>query len=358
MSRIFNFSAGPATLPLPVLEEAKKELVDFKATGMSLMEASHRGKAYAPIHEEVTANLKALLGLDDDYSVLLLQGGASMQFAMLPMNKLEPDATATYVATGAWAAKAIKEARIFGNVHIAADTSNESPARIPTNAELDVVPDSAYLHITSNETISGTQWKIFPLPDGPMVADMSSDILSRSFDANDFDMIYAGAQKNLGPAGVTVVAIRKSFAEQAKTGNPTMLDYRTHIAKDSLFNTPPTFAIYMLSLVIKWVLTEGQQTIYDRNKRKASLLYDAIDASSFYSGCADVASRSDMNVTFRLPTASLEADFVQQAEMQGLCGLRGHRSVGGLRASIYNAFPEEGVQTLIDFMSVFEKENG
>ncbi len=358
MARILNFSAGPAALPLPVLEEAQQHLVDFHGIGMSLMEASHRGKAYDAVHNEATANIRELLGLDDDFALLLLQGGASTQFAMLPMNLLPAGATAAYTASGAWASKAITEAKKLGNIHIAADCAADRPTRVPAASELDIPADAAYLHLTSNETISGAQWKQFPTVNCPLIADMSSDILSRPFDTSPFDVIYAGAQKNLGPSGVTVVAIRKSAAAKAPQSLPAMLDYRTHIKADSLYNTPPTFGIYMLSLVTRWIKTEGPENVYQRNVRKAGKLYDAIDATEFYSGTAALDCRSDMNVTFRLPTEELEKQFAVEAEAAGLSGLKGHRSVGGLRASIYNAFPESGIDTLTQFMQEFERHNG
>ncbi|MFO7870945.1 MAG: 3-phosphoserine/phosphohydroxythreonine transaminase [Kiritimatiellia bacterium] len=358
MSRVYNFFAGPAVLPEEVLEEARGELFDFRDSGMSIMESSHRGKEYSSVHEEATANVRELLSLSDDYAVLFLHGGASTQFPLVPMNLLAEGQTADYTDSGAWAAKAIKEAKLLGKVNIAADTSSDTPARVPSPDELKLTPGAAYVHITSNETISGAQWKAFPKTDAPLVADMSSDILSRPFDAADFGLIYAGAQKNLGPAGVALVIIRKDLAERAPDNLPTMFRYKTHIEKQSLFNTPPCFAIYILMLVTRWIRKQGLQNLYRRNTEKARKLYSAIDGSGFYRGCAATECRSDMNVTFRLADEEAEPRFVKEAGEQGLKGLKGHRSVGGLRASIYNAFPPEGVDALIDFMKEFEKKNG
>ena len=358
MSRVFNFGAGPATLPLPVLEEAQRELLDFHGSGMSILESSHRAKEYDAVHQEAIANLRELLGVGEDYHILFLQGGASLQFAMLPMNFLPKDGTADYADSGHWADQAVKEARRFGTVNLAADTSKEIPTRVPALSELRLTPGAAYLHITSNETIAGSQWKEFPQTEAPLVADMSSDFLSRPFDASRFAMIYAGAQKNLGPAGVCVVAIRKDFAERAAQGLPTMLSYATHIAKNSLFNTPPCFSIYIVMLVTRWVKGIGLAALHRQNAEKAARLYAAIDASGFYRGTAAKECRSDMNVTFRLPTEELEARFCAEASAAGLKGLKGHRSVGGIRASIYNAFPPEGVDRLVEFMADFERRNG
>ncbi len=358
MSRVYNFSAGPATLPLAVLEEAQRELVDFKGTGMSIMEHSHRGKAYMAVHEEAIANTRELLRLSDDYAVLFLQGGASLQFAMLPMNLLGAGQTADYTDSGAWASKAIKEAKRIGKVNIAADCGKEIPTRVPREAELKLTPGAAYVHITSNETISGAQWKTFPETEVPLVADMSSDILSRPFDANRFGLIYAGAQKNLAPAGMALVIMRKELAERVPATVPTMLQYKTHIAEDSMYNTCPCFTIYMYMLVTRWIKRTGLEALYARNVDKAARLYRAIDASGFYKGTAVPECRSDMNVTWRLPTEELEELFVKEAGKAGFSGLKGHRSVGGIRASIYNAFPVEGVDALVAFMQDFEKRNG
>jgi phosphoserine aminotransferase len=358
MARAFNFGAGPAVLPTSVLEEAQRELVDYKGIGMSIMECSHRGKDYDAVHAEAVANITKLLKLSDDYSVLFLQGGASMQFAMVPLNLLGKGMTADYTNSGAWASKAITEAKLVGKVNIAADCGKEIPTRVPSIKELKLTDGAAYVHITSNETISGAQWKEFPKTKAPLVADMSSDILSRPFDASRFGLIYAGAQKNLGPSGVTLVVIRKDLAARAPEGLATMLKYSTHIEENSLYNTPPTFGIYLLMLVTRWILKQGQENLYAQNVAKAKKLYDALDAGRFYRPTAVKECRSDMNVTFRLPSEELEKKFVSEATKAGMDGLKGHRSVGGIRASIYNAFPVAGVEALISFMKDFEAKNG
>jgi phosphoserine aminotransferase len=359
MARVRNFSAGPATLPVEVLEEAQAEMLDYKGSGLSLLEASHRGKEYAAVHDEAVANVKSLLGLGDEFAVLFLQGGASGQFAMVPMNLLGEGQSADYVNSGAWASKAIKEAKVVGKVNVIADTGKEIPTRLPAPDSLKCTPGAAYLHITSNETIAGTQWKTFPKADAPIVADMSSDILSRPFDAKPFGLVYAGAQKNLGPAGVTLVIIRKDLAEKVSEKVPVILRYKTHIAENSLYNTPPCFAIYLVTLVTRWIIKNGGlQAMSKRNGDKAAKLYAAIDSSGFYKGTAVKEFRSDMNVTFRLPSEALEEAFVKEASGRGLKGLKGHRSVGGIRASIYNAFPPEGIDELVAFMGEFQKKNG
>jgi phosphoserine aminotransferase len=358
MSRILNFSAGPAMLPVEVLEAAKADLVDYKGSGMSIMEMSHRGKEYEAVHDEAIANLKELLGLDDAFEVLLLQGGASLQFGMIPMNFLGAGQTADYVNSGSWGSAALKQARLIGTVAVAADCEKDVPTRVPESGDLKLTPGAAYLHLTSNETISGAQWKSFPSSSAPLVADMSSDILSRPFNAKPFSLIYAGAQKNLGPSGVTVVALRKDFAEKESKTLPTMLRYSTHIENKSMYNTPPCFSIYILTLVTRWLKAFGLERMHQQNAEKAALLYQRIDATAFYRGTARKECRSDMNVTFRLPTVELEDLFIAQASKLGMKGLKGHRSVGGVRASIYNAFPVAGVQTLVDFMSDFEARNG
>lgn len=358
MARIFNFNAGPATLPLEVLEEAQRDLLDFQGTGMSLIESSHRGKAYDAVHAEAVANYRQLLHCTDDYAVLFLPGGASMQFAMLPLNLLPAGQTADYIHSGAWASKAIKEAKLVGKVNIAADTGKAQPARLPAAGELQLTPGAAYVHLTSNETIAGTQWKTFPQTAAPLVADMSSDILSRPFDIRQFGMIYAGAQKNIGPSGIALVALRKDLAARAPANLPVMLRYQTHIEENSLYNTPPTFSIYLMMLVSRWLLKNGLETVYRRNREKADKIYAAIDATEFYRGTAAREFRSDMNITFRLPSEPLEEQFVKEASRQGMSGLKGHRSVGGVRASVYNALPMEGAQALADFMREFARKNG
>ncbi len=359
MARVYNFNAGPAVLPLEALEHARDEMLDFAGSGMSILECSHRGKEYEAAHNEALEGIRSLLGVPPDYAVLFLQGGASLQFAMVPMNLLGKGQTADYVNSGSWASKAIKEAKLIGNVHIAADTSKEIPTRIPREDELRFSENPAYVHITSNETIAGTQWKRFPETRAPLVADMSSDILSRPVDVSAFGLIYAGAQKNLAPAGVTLVIIRKDLAERAPENLPTMLKYRAHIEENSLYNTPPCFGVYFIALVTRWVKKTGLENLYRRNVEKAAKLYAAIDNSGgFYRGTAAKECRSDMNVTFRLQNEALEEAFIKEAARQGMKGLKGHRSVGGIRASIYNAFPVEGIDSLVAFMKEFQRKNG
>ena len=360
MSRAHNFNAGPAVLPLEVLEQAKAELTDFNGTGMSVMEHSHRGKAYAAVHDEAVANLTKLFGLTDDYQILFLQGGASLQFAQIPLNLLPAGGSADYVNTGTWASKAIKEAKKLGNVNILADTSKEIPTNMPDFDALAYDPNAAYVHVTSNETIAGTEIKKFPKTPSPLIADMSSDILSRPVDITQFGMVYAGAQKNLGPSGVTLVVIRKDLIERAPETLPTMLQYRTQAKENSLYNTPPTFGIYILMLVSRWLLAKGGPAgIQAINEAKAAKLYAAIDGSGgFYRGTAVPACRSNMNVTWRLPTEELEAQFIKESIAGNMSGLKGHRSVGGIRASIYNACPPESVDALVEFMADFQKRNG
>lgn len=358
MARVFNFGAGPAVLPVEVLEEAQRELLDFKGSGISILEHSHRGKEYDAVHLEAVANVQRLLDLGDDYSVLFIQGGASMQFAMVPLNLLGAGQTADYVNCGAWADKAVKEAKLIGNVNIAAHTGKDIPTRMPRNEDLKLTKGAAYVHITSNETIAGSQWKVFPKTESPLVADMSSDILSRPFDMRQFGLVYAGAQKNLGPSGMALVIIRKDLAERCPLTVPTMLRYKTHIDENSLYNTPPCFGIYILMLVTRWILKMGKENLFRQNADKAAKIYAAIDGSGFYRGTAVQEFRSDMNITFRMPTEALEETFVKEASKQGMKGLKGHRSVGGIRASIYNAFPVAGIDALVSFMKDFERRNG
>lgn len=359
MSRVFNFSAGPAILPEEVLVEAQTQLVDYHGAGMSIMEMSHRGKEYMAVQAEAEANLRKLLNIGDEYAILFLGNGASGQFAMVPMNLLGPDDTADYTHSGSWAGKAIKEAKLFGKVNLAADVSKEKPSRMPTAGELKWTEGAVYAHITSNETIEGTQWKQFPVTAAPLVGDMSSDILSRPFDVKPFGLIYAGAQKNIGPAGVTLVIIRKDLAERVTGNVPVMFRYKTHIENESMYNTPPCFPIYMVMLVTRWLLAKGGLEAMNKiNEAKAAVLYGAIDATEYYRGTAVKEFRSSMNVTFRLPSEELEEKFVKEASALGLKGLKGHRSVGGIRASIYNAFPAAGVDALVAFMKDFEKKNG
>jgi len=358
MARVYNFGAGPAVLPVEALEYAQKELLDFNGSGMSVLECSHRGKDYEAIHNEAAAGIRKLLNVPEEYAVLFLQGGASLQFAMVPMNLLGPGQTADYINSGTWGAKAIKEGKLIGNVNVIANTEKEIPTRVPRLDELKFSKGAAYVHITSNETIAGSQWKTFPKTEAPLVADMSSDFLSRPFDIKQFGLVYAGAQKNLGPAGVALVIIRKDLAERVSGKVPTMLKYTTHIAENSLYNTPPCFSIYFIALVTRWIEKVGLENLYRQNIAKAKKIYDLLDAGKFYKGTAVKECRSDMNVTFRLPSEALEGTFVKEASKAGMKGLKGHRSVGGIRASIYNAFPPDGVDKLVGFMKDFEKKNG
>ncbi len=361
MSQTWNFYAGPATLPAPALERAKAEIPNWENTGMSVMETSHRSPEYDAVHYGAMNLLGELLGLDDDHQVLFLQGGASTQFAMVPMNFVPKGGSADYINTGTWSQKALKEANIVATGRIAGSSEGEGFSRIPKQAELDLDPNAAYVHLTSNNTIKGTQFHTFPDTAAvPLVADMSSDILWRPFDANRFHLIYAGAQKNIGPSGVTIVIIRKSWLEQANTGLPTMLSYGTFSKKDSLYNTPPTFAIYMVRNVLEWLKDNGGLAAMEKtNRAKGDLLYRVLDESGgFYSSPVAVDSRSYMNVVFRLPSEELEAKFVAESKAARMVGLKGHRSVGGCRASIYNAMPLAGVQVLADFMKEFARTNG
>ena len=358
--RIFNFSAGPAVLPVPVLEQAREEMLSLPGVGMSVMEISHRSKTFDAIHQSAKAGLKELLGIPDGYHVLFLQGGASLQFSMVPQNFLRDGASADYILTGSWGKKAIKEAKKLGAASAAADMADSRYNRTPAQDELKLDPAAQYVHITSNETIEGVEWKEEPqVGDAPLVCDASSDICSRPVDVSKYAVIYAGAQKNLGPSGVTVVILRDDLLQRIPDGLDTMLDYRTHALADSLYNTPNTWGIYILDLVCKWAKEQGGlDSIHRRNQEKARKIYEAIDSTAFYRGHAAPDSRSDMNVTFRLPTEELEKKFAAEATAEGLDGLKGHRSVGGIRASIYNAFPLEGVDALVQFMREFERANG
>ena len=358
--RIYNFSAGPAIMPLPVLEEAQRDMVSLPGVGMSVMEISHRSKTFDAIIQSAEAGLRELLNIPDGYAVLFLQGGASLQFAMVPMNFLSLDSSADYIVTGSWGKKAVKEAQKFGHVDLAANMADGGFTRVPGHDELQLNPKAAYLHITSNETIEGVEWKGEPPTNGvPLVSDMSSNILSKPIPIAKYGIIYAGAQKNMGPSGVTVVIIREDLLPRVRDGLATMLDYRTHVEKKSLYNTPNTWGIYILDLVCKWLKEKGGlAAMQEENEAKAKLVYDAIDATGFYRGHADADARSVMNVTWRLPSEDLEKKFTSEATAQGLDGLKGHRSVGGIRASIYNAFPKEGCEALVEFMKEFEKKNG
>ena len=357
----YNFNPGPATLPDPVMAKAQEEFVDYQGQGYGIVEASHRSDTFKEVLAATEANVRELLNVPDDFDVLFLQGGASMQFAMVPMNIMLDGKPALYADTGSWTTKAIKEAKLFGDVRVVFEGKPCNYNQIGDFSEWEgITRDASYLYVCSNNTIYGTQYHFFPELEGvPLVADMSSDIMSRRIDVDKFDIIFAGAQKNLGPAGVTLVILRHDLAERAADSVPTMLKYTTHIEKDSAFNTPPTFAIYMVRLVTDWVKDQGGLDAVERvNNVKAENLYEQIDSSDFYRGTAEAADRSKMNVTFRLADPDLEAVFLQEAADAGLIGLKGHRSVGGIRASIYNAMPLAGVEALIDFMNAFETKHG
>ncbi|MSO57144.1 MAG: 3-phosphoserine/phosphohydroxythreonine transaminase [Acidobacteria bacterium] len=358
--RIVNFSAGPAVLPVSVLEKAQSELTALPGVGMSILEISHRSKMFEDVLARAEADIRQLTKVPSNYRVLFLQGGASLQFAMVPMNLLPAESTADYLVTGVWATKAAEEAKKIGKVHIAATTKAEQFTRIPRADEIVLTPGAAYVHMTSNNTIYGTEWKTLPDVGGlPLVSDTSSDMFSRPIDVSKHALIYAGAQKNMGPAGVTLVIIREDLLARSPGGLPSMLSYAVHAENGSMHNTPPTFAIYMLGLVTQWLIEQGGlDAVAAVNERKAAKLYEEIDRTGFYRGTAQKDSRSLMNVTFRLKTEDLEKQFVKASEKAGLDGLKGHRSVGGIRASIYNAFPEEGVDALVTFMREFELRNG
>src|SRR5205809_2404790 len=358
--RIFNFSAGPAVIPLPVLEEAQRDLIALPGLGMSVMEISHRSKTFDEIIQSADAGLRELLNVPEDYVVLFLQGGASLQFAMVPMNFLSLDSSADYIVIGSWGKKAVKEAQKFGTVDLAANLADGGFTRIPGPDEIHLNPGAAYVHITSNETIEGVEFKSEPeVGELPLVCDASSNILSRPVPVEKYGLIYAGAQKNMGPSGVTLLIIREDLLPRIPKGKPTMLDYRTHVEHKSLYNTPNTRGIYILNLVCKWLKEKGGlEAMQQENEAKAKLIYDGIDATDFYRGHADPDSRSTMNVTFHLPSEDLEKKFASEATAAGMDGLKGHRSVGGIRASIYNAFPREGCEALVEFMKEFEKKNG
>lgn len=359
MARVYNFNAGPAALPLPVLEKAQSELIDLAGSGMSVMEMSHRSKEFAAINDAAEANVRKLMGISDDYAVLFLQGGASMQFAMIPMNLRGTGKSADYVDTGSWASKALKEAKITGSINVAWSGKEESYMRAPKPGELNLSSDAEYVHICSNETIGGIRFSEFPKTDAPLIADMSSEIMSRVIDVNNFAMIYAGAQKNIGPSGLALVIIRKDLMERTPDTVPVFLRYTTHADEKSLYNTPNTWGIYILKLVTDYVDSiggiAGMQKI---NEKKADTLYGILDSSDFWKAPADVESRSIMNVVWRLPSEELEEKFISEAKAAGMIGLKGHRSVGGLRASIYNAVTQDAVDALVAFMKDFEAKNG
>ena len=358
--RIFNFSAGPAVLPVEVLEEAQRDLIALPGVGMSILEISHRSKPFDDVIEGCEADLRALAAIPANYHVLFLQGGASLQFSMVPMNLLPPGGSADYIVTGSWSEKAVKEAKRVGTVKIAATPAVANYARVPKQSELTLDPAAAYVHYTTNNTIFGTEWHNVPdVGRVPLVADTSSDMFSRPIDIGKFGLIYAGAQKNLGPSGLTLVIIRDDLVSRTPASLATMLQYGVHVENKSMYNTPPVFGVYIMRLVLKWLLKEGGLSAIDaRNARKAQKLYAEIDRTGYYRGHAQPDSRSRMNVTFRLPSEELEKKFVKESTAAGLDGLKGHRSVGGLRASIYNAFPEAGVDALVAFMKEFERVNG
>lgn len=359
-NRIYNFNAGPSALPLPVLEEIKDEFLDFKGSGMSITEISHRSGAFDEVINTAVERVKRLLNLGNDYDVLFIQGGASMQFCMIPMNLGISGKPVDYINTGTWSTKAIKEAEIQGlETRVLASSEDRNFSYIPYDCKED--GNAAFLHFTSNNTIKGTQWQSFPDGNGvPLVCDMSSDIMSRPFDVKPFGLVYAGAQKNIGPSGAAMVIIRKDMLERTPDNIPTFLKYTTFADKNSMFNTPPCFIIYTIGVVLKWIeeTIGGLASMEKRNNEKAEVLYDFIDSSDFFNGTAEKNSRSKMNVTFRLPHEDLEKKFIEESLKAGLGGLKGHRSVGGCRASIYNATTLEAVKSLVEFMSDFEKREG
>ena len=359
-ARVFNFSAGPAVLPVSVLEQAQRDLVTLPGVGMSVLEISHRSRTFEDLLAKAEAGIRRLAGVGPDYRMLFLQGGASLQFSMVPMNLLRPGTTADYVDTGTWAVKAVQEAKRVGQVNVTGSTKADGYTRIPAQSELRLTPAASYVHITTNNTIEGTEWQSEPeVGDRPLVADASSDILSRPIDVARYGLIYAGAQKNLGPSGVTLVIIREDLLARSDAALPAMLNYKVQAENNSLYNTPNTFGIYILGLVTDWLTSlGGLPAIAAINERKAAALYTEIDRTGFYRGTAQRESRSRMNVTFRLPSEELEKAFEKAATADGFDGLKGHRSVGGMRASIYNAFPEDGVHALVQFMREFERTRG
>ena len=359
-ARVYNFSSGPAVLPVSVLEQIQRDLVSLPGVGMSILEVSHRSAIFEQVIAKAEGDLRELAGIPANYKVLFLQGGASLQFSMVPMNLLPEGRTADYIITGSWTDKAAKEAKKVGAVNIAATSAGDNFSRIPVQSEWTLTPDAAYVHITSNNTIEGTQWHSEPnVGDVPLITDASSDILSRPIEISKYGLIYAGAQKNLGPAGTTIVIIREDLLQRSSKSLHTMLNYATHAENGSLYNTPPVFAIYGVGLVLQWLRAQGGlQAIAKVNQRKAAKLYAEIDRTGFYRPTANKDDRSLMNVTFRLPSEALEKQFVKESTTAGFDGLKGHRSVGGMRASIYNAFPEDGIDGLVDFMREFERKNG
>jgi phosphoserine aminotransferase len=367
MKRVHNFNAGPSALPLPALELAHQELFDFEGSGMSIMEHSHRGKEYEKVHDEALSRLRSLLAVPDTHDILFLQGGAHQQFAQIPMNLLRPGQSADYVLTGGWSERAFDEAKNCGTVRVACTTGVKNGdatvyRRIPKESELDLDPNAAYLHVTSNNTLFGTQWQQFPTPKNgvPLIADMSSDILSRPLDVSKFGLIYAGAQKNVGPSGIVVVIVDKKLVSSARTDIPKIFRYSTHAKERSLYNTPPTFAIYLTRNVLRWIDSQGGLPgIEKRNREKTDVLYAAIDAKPDFFRCpVERESRSRMNIVFNLPTPALEEQFVSEAKKKDLVGLKGHRSVGGIRVSTYNAVEKSSIEALVDFMESFARAHG
>ncbi len=360
--RAFNFNAGPAALPLPVLEHIREELLDYGGSGMSVMEMSHRSAAFEAINNRAEEGLRRQLSIPENYAVLFLQGGGSLQFAMAPMNLYLPGKPVDALHTGAWTAKAIEELNKIAEVRLAASTEGDQFRRVPRPSEIQISPDACYVHMCTNNTIEGTQWTTMPETGPvPLVADMSSDILSRPIDVQHFGLIFAGAQKNLGPSGVTVVIIRKDLVERGNDKIPKILQYRTHAKEKSLYNTPPAFAVYVLGLVVDWIASAGGAAGIERtNTQKARLLYDALDAGSYYQCPVEKESRSKMNIVFRVAGGdeAVEKKFAKEAEAAGLVGIKGHRSVGGMRASLYNAVPLQAVEALVSFMREFERKNG
>ena len=359
MGRVYNFNAGPAALPLEVLEKAQAEMLDFGGTGMSVMEISHRSKDFQAVIDTAEARIRQLMGISDDYSVLFLQGGASLQFAMIPMNLRREGKTADYVDTGSWASKAIKEGKISGATNVAWSGKEESYIRTPKQGELNLTAGAEYVHICSNETIGGIRYPQFPATDAPLIADMSSEIMSRAIDVSKFGMIYAGAQKNIGPSGLALVIIRKDLIERTPETVPIFLRYKTHADEGSLYNTPNTWGVYFVKLVMDWMESLGGiPAVQKINEAKAGALYSVIDSSDFWRCPVENESRSIMNVVWRLPSEELEEQFISESKKAGMIGLKGHRSVGGIRASIYNAVPKAAVDALVSFMKDFEKKNG
>lgn len=359
--RVYNFSPGPAVLPMPVLEEAQKNLLSLPGAGSSILEISHRSKTCIALFESTQANLKQLLNIPDNYKILFVQGGATMQFAMIPMNFLGKDQSADYILTGSWGAKAIKEIGKLGSHRLAWSGKDDNFIRVPKQDELDLDAKAAYVHYTSNETIQGVEFPSEPvIGDVPLICDMSSDFLSRPIDVSNYGMIYAGAQKNAGPSGICMVIVREDLLERVPDNLPMLLDYKGIAENDSMLNTPPVFPVYIVNLVTKWLLEEigGLESMQKINQEKAAYLYDAIDSGAgYYEGHADKDSRSLMNVTWRMPNDDVNAKFIEEAKALDLCELKGHRSVGGMRASIYNAMPTEGVKKLADFMNEFREKN-